>query len=677
MYLKLKQLIIVTLLMSAFMPNKSFAETNDQNIIPRKVLFGNPDRTSVSLSHDGKYISYLAPLKGVLNVWIAPVQDVSQAMCITNETKRRVMGYSWAYDNKNILYSVDEKGDENYRLYKYNIETKETVLLTPKENVKAWISAMRHDMPNKIVISLNDRDKKYFDLYMLDLETGAKTLLLKNEKFLGFVIDNNLQVRFALMSTEDGGREYYQFKDGKFESFMKIPLEDVRATYLMGFDKTNSNLYLVDSRKRNTAALKMIDLLSGHEKLLAEDELVDISVFAVHPTERNIQAISINYDKPTYQVLDKFIEKDIKYLTNLDRGSLHINRRTLDDNLWLVAYESDNSPIKYYLYNKKLGKAEFLFTNSKALEQYNLVEMHPVIIKSRDGLNLVSYISFPPDTKMDGLKVIGKKPPLILYVHGGPHTRDDWGYYPTHQWLANRGYAVLSINYRGSTGFGKDFVNAANKEWGGKMHDDLIDGVNWAINNKIAEPNQIAIMGGSYGGYSTLVGLTMTPDIFACGIDLCGISNLLTFIKSVPPYWAPFLNTMKKTIGPWDTEADIAFLNQRSPLTFVDNIKKPLFIAQGANDPRVKQAESDQIVAVMQAKKIPVVYALYEDEGHGLARPENRLSYYALVEYFLAKILGGKVEKIGNDLEGSNMLLNGKSHITVDNAEDIIDKAVK
>ena len=677
MYLKLKLLIIVTLLMSAFMPSKSLAETNDQNIIPRKVLFGNPDRTFVSLSHDGKYISYLAPLKGVLNVWIAPVQDVSQAMCITNETKRRVMSYAWAYDNKNILYSVDEKGDENYRIYKYNIETKETTLLTPQENVRAEIVGMSHNLPNKILINLNDRDKKYFDLYTLDLETGKKTLLLKNEKFLGFVIDNNLQVRFALLTTEDGGHEYYLFKDSKFEVFTKIPLEDALSTHLIGFDKTADNFYLVDSRGSNTAVLKSINLSSGHEKLLAKDQLVDIGVFTVHPMECTIQAISINYDKTTYKVLDKSIAKDIKYLTNLDRGNLHINSRTLDDSLWLVAYESDNAPIKYYLYNKKLGKAEFLFTNSKALEQYNLVEMQPVIIKSRDGLNLVSYISFPPDTKMDKLKIIGKKPPLIIYVHGGPNVRDDWGYDPVHQWLANRGYAVLSINYRGSTGFGKNFINAANKEWGGKMHDDLIDGVNWAINNKIAELNQIAIMGGSYGGYATLVGLTMTPDIFACGIDMVGPSNLLTLIKSIPPYWEPFLNHMKKTIGPWDTEADIEFLNQRSPLTFVDNIKKPLFIAQGANDPRVKQAESDQIVAVMQAKKIPVVYALYEDEGHGFARPENRLSYYALVEYFLAKILGGKIEKIGNDLQGSNMLLNGKSHVTVDNAEDIIDKAVK
>lgn len=676
MHLKLKQVIIVTLLMSIFMPNKSFAETNDQNIIPRKVLFGNPDRTSVSLSHDGKYISYLAPLKGVLNVWIAPVQYPSKAVAISNETKRRVKSYLWTYDNQSILYSVDEKGDENYRIYKYNIETKETTLLTPKENVRAGISA-RSKVPNKIVISLNDRDKRYFDLYTLDLKTGEKKLLLQNDKFMDFVIDNDLQLRFASLSTEDGGVEYYQFKDGKFETFIKISLEDVRGTDIIGFDKTNANIYLIDSRERNTAALKMINLSSGNEKLLAEDKLADVDVFLAHPTEHNIQAVSINYDKETYKVLDNSIEKDIKYLTNLDRGNLQINSRTLDDKLWLVAYESDNAPIKYYLYNKEIGKAEFLFTNSKELEKYSLVEMHPVIIKSRDGLNLVSYISFPPETKMDGMTIIGKKPPLIVYVHGGPHVRDSWGYNPTHQWLANRGYAVLSINYRGSTGFGKNFVNAANKEWGGKMHDDLIDGVNWAINNKVAEPNQIAIMGGSYGGYATLVGLTMTPDIFACGVDIVGPSSLLTLIKSVPPYWEPYLNTLKKTIGPWDTEADIEFLKQRSPLTFVDNIKKPLFIAQGANDPRVKQAESDQIVAVMQAKKIPVVYALYEDEGHGFARPENRLSYYALVEYFLAKILGGKVEAIGNDLAGSNMLLNGKKDITSNDAENIIDQAVK
>ncbi len=677
MYLKLKQVIIATLLMSIFMPSKSFTETNYPDLIPRKVLFGNPDRISVSLSHDGKYISYLAPLQGVLNVWIAPVQDPLHAIAISRETKRRVMSYLWTYDNNTILYSVDEEGDENYRIYKYNIETKETILLTPKEKVKAGVLRISPTKPDTILIGLNDRDKRYFDIYTLDLKTAKKTLLFQNEKFLGFVVDNNLQLRFAALSSEDGGMEYYQLKDGKFEPFIKTPFEDAKTTYLIGFDKTNDNLYLMDSRDRNTAALKMINLLSGKEKLLAEDKLADVSVFTVHPTEDHIQAISINYDKRTYKVLDKSIEKDIKYLTKLDRGNLHINSRTLDDRFWLVAYGSDAAPIKYYLYNRQLGKAEFLFTNSKELEQYTLAEMRPVIIKSRDGLDLVSYITFPKETKTKGLKVLGEKPPLIIFVHGGPNLRDSWGYDPTHQWLANRGYSVLSINYRGSTGFGKDFVNAANREWGGKMHDDLIDGVNWAINNEIADPSKIAIMGGSYGGYATLVGLTMTPDIFACGVDIVGVSHLLTLIKSVPPYWEPFLNNMRKSIGPWDTEADIEFLNQRSPLTFVDNIKKPLFIAQGANDPRVKQAESDQIVAAMQAKKIPVVYALYKDEGHGFSRPENKLSYHALAEDFLAKILGGRAEEIGSDLENANMLLNGKDNVTNISAKNIIDQAVK
>ncbi|WP_375326225.1 S9 family peptidase [Candidatus Tisiphia endosymbiont of Nemotelus uliginosus] len=677
----MKKLIIFTtltlLIMSSFMTVPVFSSTSTPTLIPRKVLFGNPDKIDVKLSPDGKYLSYLAPKDGVLNIYLTDVNNLTQTVAITNEKERRIYRHFWARNNKDILYMQDEKGDENYRLYKYNIETKKNDLLTPKAEVRTQLIGVSSQYPNDILIGLNDRDKRYFDVYKLNLTTLKKELIFKNDGFTDIIADNNLQIRFVVSPTPDGGVEYHQVKDGQLEHFMTVAMEDAISTYIAGFDQTNNNIYLLDSQSHNTAILKLYNLLTGEENIIAKNDLVDITILTTHPTSYNVQAVAINYDKTTYQILDQAIDKDIKYLLNHNKGNLHIISRTLDDSIWLIAYESDDAPIKYYKYNRHITKAELLFTNRAELEHYNLLKMHPVIIKSRDGLKLVSYVTFAAGTILDDSNKPSHKSPLIIYVHGGPNARDVWSLNMTHQWLASRGYTVLSINYRGSTGFGKEFINAANLEWGNKMHHDLIDGVNWAITNNITDKDKIAIMGGSYGGYAALVGLTMTPDIFACGVDLVGPSNLFTLIQSIPPYWEPALNRIKKTIGPWDTEEDKEFLRQRSPLTFAAQITKPLLIAQGANDPRVKQAESDQIVNVMKQAKIPVIYALYADEGHGFARPENSLSYHALVEHFLAKILGGKAEEIGNDFQGANLILNNQNTLNGETVKTILDQMIK
>ncbi|MCA9432931.1 MAG: S9 family peptidase, partial [Candidatus Omnitrophica bacterium] len=322
---------------------------------------------------------------------------------------------------------------------------------------------------------------------------------------------------------------------------------------------------------------------------------------------------------------------------------------------WMVAYVMDDGPIRYYRYDRGEKKAHFLFTNRNELEKQPLVKMNPVIVKSRDGLNLVNYLSLPKGSDSDGDGFPDQPLPMVLLVHGGPWARSEWGYDPEHQWLANRGYAVLDVNFRGSTGFGKDFANAGNMEWAGKMHDDLIDSVNWAVEKKIADPDKVAISGGSYGGYATLVGLTFTPGVFACGIDIVGPSNLITLLESIPPYWAPMIEMFTTRVGDHRTEEGKKFLTERSPLSKVDQIEDPLLIGQGANDPRVKQAEADQIVNAMEEKKIPVTYVLYPDEGHGFARPENRISFFAVMEAFLAEYLGGRYEAIGEDFKGSSI----------------------
>jgi dipeptidyl aminopeptidase/acylaminoacyl peptidase len=613
----------------------------------------------------------------VLNIWIAPSDKPSDAKAITQDKGRGIRAYYWAYDNEHILYMQDEKGDENFRIYSHNFNTNENKLLTPESGVRSSIYGTSHKFPQEIIVGLNERDKRFFDIFKINLATGAKELVLENNKFIGFDFDEDLNLRFGVVPTNDGGAEYFEFKDKAWKNFMTVPSDDTKTTHIIGFDKSGSNIYLQDSRDRNIAALKVMNLKTLETKILAEDDRADVHILTAHPTDNIIQAVSVNYEKPSVKIIDESIKDDIEYLSNLSNGTLIINSRTQDDQAWLVAYDSDTQPVKYYKYDRKNKKAEFLFTNREALEKSELAPMHPVIIKARDGLNLVSYLTVPINLKLDENFKASSPVPLVLYVHGGPWVRDGWGLNPVHQWLANRGYAVLSVNYRGSNGLGKDFLNAGNREWGKKMHDDLIDSVNWAIEKNIADPKKVAIMGGSYGGYATLVGLTLTPDVFACGVDIVGPSNILTLIKSVPPYWEPILNDFKKRVGPWDTAEEIEALNQVSPLNHAGKINKPLFIAQGAHDPRVKQAESDQIVKAMRDKNIPVIYTLYEDEGHGFARAESRLSHYALVEQFFAHILGGKMEPIGDDLIGANFILNDKAQVSNIEAEDIIKAAIK
>jgi dipeptidyl aminopeptidase/acylaminoacyl peptidase len=432
-------------------------------------------------------------------------------------------------------------------------------------------------------------------------------------------------------------------------------MEDSLTTSPAGFDKTGKIMFMTDSRGRDTSAFSQIDLGDNKETIMAANDLADVDKFLTHPTEKNIQAVTFNYERQKWQLLDPAIEADMRYLESVADGDLQIVSRTLDDKTWMVAYIMDDGPIRYYVYDRAKKEARFLFTNRAELEGLPLAKMHPTVIKSRDGLNLVSYLTLPYGSDMEQAGRPAEPLPLVLLVHGGPWARDSWGFESEHHWLANRGYAVLSVNYRGSTGFGKKFTNAGNKEWAGAMHNDLLDAVDWAIEQKIADPKRVAIMGGSYGGYATLVALTFTPDRFACGVDLVGPSNLLTLLNTIPPYWAPMLQMFKDRVGDPGTKEGKQLLNERSPLNFVDKIERPLLIAQGANDPRVKRSEADQIVQAMREKKIPVTYLLFSDEGHGFARPENNLAFYAVVEAFLARQLGGRAQAIGDDFAGSTI----------------------
>jgi dipeptidyl aminopeptidase/acylaminoacyl peptidase len=653
-------------------------------LIPRAKFFGNPEKARARLSHDGKRLAYVAPVEGVLNVWASPDDDPKNAKAITFDKHRGVTNYMWAYTNKHILYTQDKNGDEDNHVYAIDLDTGKITDLTPTEKIAAQIEGFSENFPEEILVGINDRGERHFhDVYRINIKTGERKLVQENPGFAGFLIDDDYRVRFGMTFSQTGGQIYVQKVDDAkkpedaWKPYLEIGLTDAMTTSPAGFNKEGDKLYFIDSRERNTAALKLIDIKTGKEELLAEDPRADISGAIAHPTKKTVQAVSYTFTRTQWKILDPTIQADFDYLKTVADGELQITGRTLDDKRWTVAYIMDNGPVKFYIYDRAPErKVTYLFTSNPELEKLPLVKMHPQVIKSRDGLDLVSYLTLPKGSDADGDGRPDQPLPMVLNVHGGPWARDDWGYDPEHQLLANRGYAVLAVNYRGSTGFGKQFINAADKQWAGKMHDDLIDAVNWSVEQKIARKDKIAIMGGSYGGYATLVGLTFTPDVFACGVDVVGPSSLITLLSNPPPYWMPFMPVMKVRVGDHQSDEGKKFLESRSPLFFVDKIKKPLLIGQGANDPRVKQPEADQIVKAMNDKKIPVTYVLFHDEGHGFSRPQNRFAFYAVTEGFLAEHLGGRSEPIGNAFEGADFSVPSGQDQVPGLAEKLKDKPV-
>lgn len=625
-------------------------------LIPRHVLFGNPDRAAPSLSPDGRWIAFLAPLDGVLNVWLAEATDPAAARAITRDAGRGIQWYDWAQTSEHILYVQDRDGDENWHVYRVGVDGGDPTDLTPFESVHAQVQHVSYRFPEEILVGLNDRDPRWHDIYRVHILTGERTLVRQNDGYAGFVTDDGFQVRLGYTFGPSGDLTVHAFEDGREPRVLiSVGPEDAMTTSVFGLDEAGRVAYASDSRGRNTGALVAIDLPTGASRVLAEDTRVDINDLMVHPTEKTPQAYATEWTRLEWHALDPSVAADLDVLGQVTDGDFHVISRTTDDRFWVVAFTMDDGPVRYYRYERATKRCQFLFTGRPALEGAALTRMRPVVIPARDGLDLVCYVSLPTDCPTDALGRPDSPLPMVLWVHGGPWGRDSWGYDPIHQWLANRGFAVMSINFRGSTGFGKTFVNAANHEWAGRMHDDLLDAVQWAIDEGIADPNRVAISGGSYGGYATLVGLTFTPETFACGVDIVGPSSLITLLENVPDYWAPMLPVLRDRVGDHTTEEGRALLLERSPLTRADRICRPLLIAQGANDPRVKQRESDQIVAAMRERSIPVTYLVYPDEGHGFARPENRISFFAAMEAFLVGQLGGRYEPVGGDLEGSSV----------------------
>ncbi len=606
-------------------------------LIPREVLFGNPEKASPKISPDGTRIAYLAPKDGVLNVWIHTIGKEDDRV-VTEEKKRDIMHFFWAEDSGHIMYRQDSDGDENWHIYSVDLETNVTRDLTPFIGIKAQSVFTDQDYPAQMLVTLNIRDRTLHDVYRLDLATGGLTLDTKNPGDVAdWLVDPEFQVRGAHAMTADGGAELRvrDDVDDPWRRLVKWGPED-NICGALGFTPDGDGFYLSDSRDANTLRLVKIDIDTKEEDVLAADPQYDIDDTIIHPDTHQVQAVSFLADRAVWKVLDPNIEDDIERIRQIHHGDFFPINRDTDDETWLIGFTADDGPVPYYAYNKETGDAEFFFYSRPVLKDYTLASMKPVSIVTRDGLTLHGYLTLPVGIEQTNL-------PMVLNVHGGPWARDTWGYDPEAQWLANRGYACLQINFRGSTGYGKKFLNAGNREWGAKMHNDLLDAVNWAIEEEIADPERIAIYGGSYGGYAALVGAAFTPDVFACAVDIVGPSNLVTLLQSIPPYWEPVRKLFYERVGNLETEPE--FLRSRSPLFKADQIDIPMLIVQGANDPRVKQAESEQIVEALKEKGKDVKYMLFEDEGHGMVRPENRLEFFAEAEEFLAEHLGGRVEK--------------------------------
>jgi dipeptidyl aminopeptidase/acylaminoacyl peptidase len=611
-------------------------------LIPRDILFGNPQKAAPRLSPDGRRLAYLAPdERNVLQVWLRTLGRTDDRV-LTTDRKRGIRTFEWTYAEDQLLYLQDAEGDENWHLYSVDVESGEVRDLTPFPGVQARLVALEPGRPHEILAGLNHRNPALHDVYRIDLRSGSAELDTENPgPVVDWTADAEFRIRVAQFALPEGGSDlrFRTSPDGEqaeWETLVHWGLEDDGGA--IGFSADGGTLYLAGSHDANTQRVVAIDLSTREQTVLAEDPQYDSASVLFHPVERRVQAVGFVRERLSWELLDPALQLDFARLEAARPGELRIVSRDLEDQTWIAAYVTDDGPVYYHTYYRASGVVEPLFSTQSELEHQPLAAMEPVSFSAQDGLQIHGYLTLPVGLPPERL-------PTVVLVHGGPWARDTWGYQPSVQWLANRGYAVLQVNFRGSTGYGKAFLHAGDREWGAKMHQDLLDGVEWLAARGIADPARIAIMGGSYGGYAVLAGLTFTPEVFACGVDIVGPSNLLTLMETIPPYWKPLISIFHHRVGHPETERE--FLESRSPLFFADRIIRPLLIAQGANDPRVKQAESDQIVRAMRSAGVPVQYLLYTDEGHGFARPENRLHFYARAEEFLAGHLGGRFQPSG------------------------------
>jgi dipeptidyl aminopeptidase/acylaminoacyl peptidase len=621
-------------------------------LIPRDVLFGNPEKTRPQISPDGKRLAWLAPdSKNVLQVWVKTIGS-SDDHIVTSDKKRGIRQYAWAENNRTLLYLQDNDGDENFHLYGVDLEANSVKDYTPTPGTRSSIIAAEPSFPDEVLVTSNQRNRELFDVYRLNLKTGSLTLDTKNPGDVGdFMADPKLQVRAAQITTPDGGTEIRirESASAPWKTWLKVGPSEILN--FVEFSIDGQSAILNSSIGADTSRIVIRNIKTNKEKVLANNREVDAEEVVIQPKTHLVQAVSFSPGRTRWVVVSPSVQADFVGISKLYNGDFSIVNRDTADKTWLVAFTSDVAGDRYYLWDRTKKQGSLLLVTRPKLENLTLAHTEPVVFDARDGLKLHGYLTLP-------VGVPEKRLPMVLFVHGGPWSRDTWGFNPNVQWFANRGYAVLQVNYRGSTGYGKAFLSAANKQWGLKMHNDLIDAVDWASSTGLVDSKKVAIFGGSYGGYAALAGVTFTPKVFACAVDIVGISNLRTFVATAPPYWKSFRSLIDVRMGNVDDPKDAELIKNSSPLFKADQIIKPLLIGQGANDPRVNRAESEQIVAAIEKNGGKVTYVLYPDEGHGFARPENRTDFNARAEKFLADNLGGRYEPLnGEKIPGSTAIV--------------------
>lgn len=620
-------------------------------LIPRRFLFEDMKRRSARVSPDGKSIAFIAPVDDVANLWVAPSENLDAARPVTAVDDWNLgLDAIWLHSNRHLLYFRQHDGDENWRVYCVDLETGQSRPLTPGPGIRAFVQQISRHFPTEILVGHNARDRQHFDLYRVDVPTSNSVLVERNDTFTGFITDIRFDVRLATRMLDDGGVAYFA-KDatGGWQPYATITAQDAITTRPADYSADGTRLYWLDSRGRDKSAIVEEDIASGARRILAADEQADFTELAVSPQTGMPIAAASYRSRKQWHVLDPAYLEDKNALSRLVPGDLSIESMSQDTGLWVIGCNSDVAPGSYYRYDRPTKTVKFLFSSRPDLDAMPLVETDTVTIRARDGLTLTGYLNLPPGTPANARHA------TVLTVHGGPWSREVWEFSPMRQWLANRGYAVLGVNFRGSTGLGKAFVNAGDREWGRKMHDDLIDAVDWAVAEGISDPARIAILGSSYGGYASLLGLALAPEKFACGVSVYGIANLVTMLQAIPEYWRPLRSLFRNRVGDYTSEAGRERLREQSPITYVERICRPLLLGQGANDVRVKPSEAQQIVDAMKRRSIPVTYVYYPDEGHGFRRPANRLSFLAVAEAFLAQHLGGRFEPPDSDFMMSSI----------------------
>ncbi|MGZ4828648.1 MAG: S9 family peptidase [Candidatus Angelobacter sp.] len=643
---KLSLLVLIPLVFAA----SNYAQ--EPPLVPRKVFDAPAEHDFLTVSPNGKAIAYTAPSEqGVANVWVEDLASHKKRM-VTRAGHRGIGGYQWAYDNEHLLYQSDENGNEDFHLYSVDLTSGAIRDLTPFLGVRAEQTLLAPSHPDEVLVSMNLRDSRVFDVYRVNLHTGATVMNAQNPgDVIGWTADANLVVR-AATAFNDNLETVVRVRDnGKapWRDLLKVPFEQAPflgqvngGNIVVGFSQDGKKLVVGSSKDSPTNRLVELDAATGKElRVLASDPLADLwqnfaSSFILlrDPRDNHVQAAAFDYMKPEWRAIDPAIAADLKYLASLQPGVFWVSSQDMSGSKWAVWYFSDNGPTSFYLYDRAAHQAQPLFRDHPALAQYKLAEMRPLTIPARDGFKLVSYLTLPPGNPAKAL-------PLVLSVHGGPWARDDWGFDPVGQLLANRGYAVLQVNYRASI-INVPYMNAANGKIGTLTDDDLTDAVKWAIKEGLADPKRIAIMGASFGGYSVLRALSLHSDLYACGVDVVGPADLATLMNTIPDYWKPVKKRWLRRIG--DVTADQALNEKLSPLYHAADIRVPLLIGHGQFDPRVTLAQSEKIVETIRKNGGKVTFVVYPDEGHGFARPENNLDFDGRTEEFLHGCLGGRFE---------------------------------